>query len=458
MGASGSTSLSESAKPLANVPELASSQLYSFASVVNDDPLMARSEVTIDSTPEETKEVGCFRTTISTLNAIFGASILAIPQAIAFIGILPSIALIVFMAFLNHWTSVMILKLAERYQVQSFNAIGAKILGRAGSWAITVTSLLLFNVILLGYIVIAVGTVISWFELAHVNVSDAPGKFPWKRFLMVGGYMVLPIALTLPRQSLVGTFAGIMNIALCSFFCVALFIKMIIMVAAKDPPMPKLCWGRMTYGLFSAISVHAGAFGLPVVVLSKLRDYTPNMKERSFISGLTMFICWIANIFAGIVGYVMYGDHCEAVILDSFNYHDPLMEIVRSSFFFVKTCAYPGIGQTMMDMWADILFGKGADDTGPRQKAVLVLFTNIIPLFTAIFLPKAGPALAVAGAFGGCILDFFFPALMWLIDPKIKRGVWENLGCVLIVVFGFACAIITTYQQVVVAIGQQDQG
>jgi amino acid permease len=423
---------------------------------VNDDPLMTRSEVTVNSTAGETKEVGCFRTTISTLNAIFGASILAIPQAIAFIGIMPSVVLIVFMAFLNHWTSVMILKLAERYQVTSFNAIGARLLGPAGSWSITIISLLLFNVILVSYIVIAVGTVISWFKLGHVDM-DEHTAFPWKRVLLVAGYMILPIALTLPRQSLVGTFAGIMNIALCSFFCVALFIKLIIMVVKKDP-MPKVCWGRLTYGIFSAISVHAGAFGLPVVVLSKLRDYTPNMKKRSFISGVTMFVCWIANIFAGIVGYIMYGDFCEPVILDSFDYHDPLMEIVRSSFFFVKTCAYPGIGQTMMDMWAEILYNKGADDAGPKQKVVLVIFTNIVPLFVSIFLPKAGPALAVAGAFGGCILDFFFPALIWLIDPKIERGLWENLGCVFIVVFGFACAIITTYQQIVIAINQQGQG
>jgi succinate dehydrogenase hydrophobic anchor subunit len=181
----------------------------------------------------------------------------------------------------------------------------------------------------------------------------------------------------LPRQSLVGTFAGIMNIALCSFFCVALFIRLIIMVVKKDPPMPKVCWRRMTSGIFSAISVHAGAFGLPVVVLSKLRDYTPNMKKRSFISGITMFICWIANLFAGIV---MHGDFCEPVILDSFDYHDPLMEIVRSSFFFLKTCAYPGIGQTMMDMWAEIFYNKGSDDALPRQKVVLVIFPNIVPL------------------------------------------------------------------------------
>jgi hypothetical protein len=63
----------------------------------------------------------------------------------------------------------------------------------------------------------------------------------------------------------------------------------------------------------------------------------------------------------------------------------------------------------------------------------------------------------VAGAFGGCILDFFFPALIWLIDPKIERGLWENLGYVLIVVFGFTCVIITTYQQIVIAINQQGQ-
>jgi hypothetical protein len=125
MGAIGLTGVFESTRPLSTIPELTSGRLYSFANVVNDDPLMARSSVMVDSTPGDTKEVGCFRTAISTLNAIFGASILAIPQAIAFIGILLSVALIVFMA------SVMILKLAEPYQVTLFNAIGARLLSPA---------------------------------------------------------------------------------------------------------------------------------------------------------------------------------------------------------------------------------------------------------------------------------------------------------------------------------------
>jgi hypothetical protein len=76
----------------------------------------------------------------------------------------------------------------------------------------------------------------------------------------------------------------------------------------------------------------------------------------------------------------------------------------------------------------------------------------LLLLLLALFLPKAGPALAIGGAFGGCLVDFFCPALMWFRLSKRPKYDLQNIACLVMPEFGLVRAAVATYISIVDAI------
>jgi amino acid permease len=407
--------------------------------IVTDSPLLP------GYTPEEPpadapKEGGGVTTVIGAVNALFGQSVLGIPHAVAFCGLIPGVILMCATSMLNLLSSVIVIKLADTYAVDSFDVVGAKILGKVGSMAISCVSITLFTIILAGYLVIAIRSIASWFEDGGIKL---PETIPVRLVEMLG-YAIVPIILSIPKTMVVMTFAGVVNVSLTIFYLVTLIIKTVMLVL-QNQYKPQITLMTMNIGFFSEISLLAGATGLPVMVLSKLKNYSKQVHKRSFVSFMSIFIAFLATLMSGILGYMMFGDGVEGVVLDSFDSSDLLMEAVRTSFFVVATCAYPGVALALMDYWSSLLFKKTADKIDCKQKSLVLFCTNLIPLVVAVFLQKAGPAIAVGGAFGGCILNYCFPALMWVWDPKRERQWWETIGCWVLIIFAAATAVVTTY-------------
>jgi amino acid permease len=171
------------------------------------------------------------------------------------------------------------------------------------------------------------------------------------------------------------------------------------------------------------------------------------------ISLVSIILCFVAVAATGIFGYLLFGNVCEGVVLDSFPQNDILMQVVKGGFFLVVTFAYPCLGQSVTCVWSRLFFKT--DDPGhlPRIHRMLVLaVTAVLPLVLAVFLPKAGPALSIGGAFGGCIVDFFYPGLMWFKLSKKKWFDWQNIGCLCMAGFGIITAGIATYIAIIDAI------
>jgi amino acid permease len=414
--------------------------------IMTDSPLLP-GYTPEEPPPQAQKESGGLTVVIGAVNALFGQAILGIPHAIAFCGLIPGVVLVCATSLLNLLSSVIIIKLADTYAVDSFDTVGAKILGKVGSLAISCVSISLFTIILAGYLVIAIRSINSWFEEGGIQL---PGSVPVRLVTMLL-YMIVPIILSIPKTMVVMTFAGVVNVSLTVFYLVALIIKTITLVL-QHQYNPQISLMTIDVGFFSEVSLLAGATGLPAIVLSKLKNYSKQVHKRSFVSFMSIFIAFLATLMSGMLGYMMFGDGVEGVVLDSFSTSDLLMEAVRTSFFVVATCAYPGVALALMDYWSNLLFKKTAEKIDCKQKSLVIFCTNVIPLVIAVFLPKAGPALAVGGAFGGCILNFCFPAFMWIRDPKRERAWWETLGCCVLIIFAATTAGITTYFAIIDAI------
>ncbi|OHS98655.1 Transmembrane amino acid transporter protein [Tritrichomonas foetus] len=391
-----------------------------------------------------------FATIMNIMNSLLGAGILSVPHAISYCGLVPSLIMLVIMAVLSHIGTVMTMKLAHREGSDSLDGLTAAILKKPGAIAISICSMLFCISAMVAYLVIGYGNIISWFDGGGIVI----GSNLWQRALIVLIYsLILPVAMTFPRDiRFLAPFSGATVFSIV-FFIVAMCIK-----AGMRLPYPKgegvsITVSKFDMGIFSAISIYGLAFALPVCILPLIKPYNPDTKKRSLVSLLSCLICFICVLIPGVLGYCLFGDDVADIVLDDFSSKDILIIITRIGFFIVVTFSYPCIGQSVMASWGALIFGDSDQGNLPWSKRWLVLLlTNIIPVGFAIFLPNAGPALSIGGAFGGCLVDFFFPALMWIVISKKKWYHWQNILCILFAIFGIVSCAIATYQAIVDAI------
>jgi hypothetical protein len=140
-------------------------------------------------------------------------------------------------------------------------------------------------------------------------------------------------------------------------------------------------------------------------------------------------------------------------IIDTYPDGDPLMIAVRVGFFVVVSFSWPLTHPAVAASWGAMLYGVNnpIDLDGVRRVVVLVA-SNAIPLVIGMFLREVRPALEVGGAIGGCIGNFSFPALMWVIHSDKPKRHWSNVLAIGLFVFGIGTAILSTYYAILDAI------
>lgn len=416
-------------------------------------PIETKSQIQDEEVVEEESaplRIRRFATIMNILNSLLGAGILSVPHAFSFSGVVPSIIMLVLMAVLSHIGTVLTMRLAQRENLDSLAELTEKILGRIGGIAIAISSMFFCISCMVSYLVIGFGTLVSWFDAGGISIDDQL----WKRAIVVLIYsLLLPMAMTLPRNIRFLAPFSMATVFSIVLFMIAMIVKAIIRFPIPEGQKVEITIAKADLGLFSTISIYGLAFALPVVILPLIKPYNQDKRKRTIVSAWACAACFICVIVPGVIGYYMFGNQVSDVVLDDFSSKDPLIIIVRIGFFIVVTCSYPCIGQSLLASWSNLLFHDSDQGSLPFSKRwIVVLLTNIIPLAFAIFLPRAGPALSIGGAFGGCLVDFFFPALMWFVISKKRWFHWQNLLCLLFAAFGLVSCVIATYQAVLDAI------
>lgn len=69
-----------------------------------------------------------------------------------------------------------------------------------------------------------------------------------------------------------------------------------------------------------------------------------------------------------------------------------------------------------------------------------------------MFFPNVRPIMAIGGAVGGCMTNFFFPPTFYLIASPKKWSTWTHILLIIMAIFGVITTGISTYEAVVDAI------
>ena len=401
-----------------------------------------------DSEEKLAKRLTRFQTIMSCLNSLLGAGILSISNSFTNAGIIPSIIILTIVGVLSHISTFMTIKLQRRLNSDGLDDLVEKACGKAGQMAVSILSMLFLISAMVAYLIIWSGNVVSWLDAAGVKVTSKL----WKAFVVLINSLVIPIALTIPRSV---TFIGklsVLSTVFITFYCIAMVAKAI-HVLPHQKPKPDITLAKFDINIFSSISIYGLAFAFPIVVLPLIKPYNPDIRKRGIVSLVSVILCYIFVVVSGVIGYLLFGNASESIILDNFKSNDVLIIFVRVGFYIVVSLSYPSVAQSVMSSWSQIIFKTvNQGDLPGRKRIVVLILTNIIPLIIAMFLPNARPALSIGGALGGCLVDFFFPSFIWIKISKQKLLSVQNVLCALFALFGVVSAAISTYQAIVDAI------
>lgn len=403
------------------------------------------------SEESEGKTISGAATVFNMINSILGAGLLSMANSFVPTGFVTSIILLLLMAGLSLVSTIMVIILSHETNSMGLGELATKILGKIGAIVLAIFNLLFLILGLISYLIIAGDSLISWFDLGGKNYSSG-----FKRSLVVLIYSIIPISLTIPRNIRFLRFCSTATVILISFYSIVMLIKMGIYLNKNNNKInPTASVALLKFDMFNSFSTYGISFSLPAVVMPAIKLYNPSLSKRKKVAFVAIVIAFIFVVLSGVTGYIIYGDNSKGNILLSFNSNDILIIIVRAGFFVIVTCAYPMLGQSVMGSWGSLIF-KDDNSSGLSniKRIVVIVLTNIIPLIIAMFLPDVKTALGIAGALGGCVVDFVFPSIFWIVYHKneYKKSDYRNILCVIFAVFGCITAVISTYQAVVSAI------
>jgi amino acid permease len=397
---------------------------------------------------DEPGRVRRFSTILNLLNSLLGAGILGVPRAMKYIGLIPSFILLAIIAGLSHLSTVLTVKLQKRTSAQGLDDLAKIVLGKAGSMALSILSMLFLYTAEISYIIIGSDSIMSWLRNAGLVITRG-----WKRSLFVFIFWALiPGALTIPRRISFISYFSIGNFIGIFFYIIFMIIKAII-VFPKQGVGEGFILATFGFGIFSAISMYSLTFALPVVALPIMNPYNKDLKKRTIVSAAAMISCFFIVAIPSVIGYTMFGEKTEDVVLKNFPDNDVLAIITRACFLVIVSASYPFCAAAIMGSWGEIIYGiNNSEEIAGKKRVVVFILMNSVPLIVAMFIPNAGPVLSVGGALGGTLVDFFFPSLMWIILSKKRWFHWHNLLNILMCIFGVVASVISAYQAVLDAI------
>jgi hypothetical protein len=178
---------------------------------------------------------------------------------------------------------------------------------------------------------------------------------------------------------------------------------------------------------------------------------------------MTAFFCaFLIDVIPSTIGYLRFGKNTKEVLIYSFledNRSDALMQSVNFGFFLIANACYVIVSlQIMTDLGAVIY-----DEHDPKRirwsrRLPLLFVTNIIPLCVTMVLPSVRPAFEIGGAFGGCLSNFFFPAVLYWWYSGLPVLHWKSVLLGLLALFGFISMVLGTYEAVIDAIDSFKHG
>ncbi|KAL1922374.1 uncharacterized protein VTP21DRAFT_9913 [Calcarisporiella thermophila] len=372
---------------------------------------------------EEKGEAGFFSCTINLSNTILGTGMLAMPQAIASVGIIPGILLIIYSGFASGFGLYLLARCAARVngRTSSFFSVARITFPRAQILIDSAIAIKCFGVGI-SYLII-IGDLMP--GIMHAIMPelqlDSPmlGRRFWITVLMV---VVAPVSFFRRLDSLKHT-------SVVALFAVAYLVLIVVYSfitpseSSKLPPAGEIDLVRFSTKFFTNLPIFVFAFTCHQNIFSvynELRDNSPRSITKVISSAIGAST--IIYEVVGILGYLTFGNTAPSNIISAYP-ASWLVTIGRISIVILVLFSFPlqchpcrnSLDKIAYGLWSSPSVVSNKPPEPPSTQKHVLMTTGIIlaSYLISISVSQLDLVLSFVGATGSTTISFILPGIFY---------------------------------------------
>ncbi|XP_027104228.1 amino acid transporter AVT6C isoform X1 [Coffea arabica] len=390
--------------------------------------------------------------------SMVGAGIMSIPATFKVLGIIPSFAVILIVAFFVEVTVEFLLKYTRHTgELDSYGALMAESFGKPGAVALQVCVLVTNLGAMIIYLII-IGDVLSGNcsgGSIHLGVlQEWFGTHWWNSrayaLLFVVLFIMLPLVIlrridSLRYASAASILLAVLFVVLCSGMAIQAMWEG---KTQKARLVPDFAHGMSFFDLFTTIPVIATAFGCHVNV-HPIRAELGRPSQMSLAVRISLVLCIAIYFAVGFFGYVLFGDSIMADMLVNFDAVSDsvigklLNDTIRLSYAIHLMLVFPVMNFSLRANVDELLFSKRpllATDSIRflSLTCVLLAFTYV----AAVAIPNIWYFFQFMGTTTVVCLMFIFPSSLILRDVHCISTCRDRILATLVIVLAAGTSLI----------------
>nr|GME12679.1 putative sodium-coupled neutral amino acid transporter 7 [Ipomoea batatas] len=392
-----------------------------------------------------------------------GAGIMSVPATFKVLGVIPSLFVILVVAYFVEVTVDFLLKYSNCGETDSYGGLMAESFGKVGSMALQICVMITNLGALIIYLII-IGDVLSGNDSdgsLHLGVLQQWFGIHWwtsRAFsvLVVVLFVLLPLLClrridSLRHASAISILLAVLFVAICSGMAIYYVCK------GKTGSLrlfPDFANGVSFFDLFTTIPVFATAFGCHVNV-HPVRAELGRPSDMTSAVRISLVLCVAIYFAVGFFGYLLFGDEIMADMLVNFDQNSDsfigtlLNIIVRLSYAVHLMLVFPVMNYSLRVNVDELLFPKGP--LLSTETARFLSLTGVLLVFmylAAIAIPNIWYFFQFMGTTTVMCLMFIFPSSIILRDVHNISTKRDKMLAVLVIVLSVGTSLTAIYSNV----------
>ncbi|KAM0039907.1 putative amino acid transporter, transmembrane domain-containing protein [Helianthus debilis subsp. tardiflorus] len=391
---------------------------------------------------------------------IVGAGIMALPATMKILGLIPGIALIIFMAYLTDVSIDLLIRFSRAGRSVSYGGAMDDAFGRVGRILLQVC-VLVNNIGVLVVYMIIIGDVLSGTTsdgVHHAGVLQGWfGEHWWNgRFFVL---LVTTLGIFAPLASLKRidslSYTSALSVALAVVFLVITAGITIYKLIAGSIMMPKLFpdivdW-TSAFNLFTVVPVLVTAYICHYNVHSIDNELEDNTKIKSVVR-TSLILCSSVYVMTSLFGFLLFGDETLDDVLANFDTHLGipysllLNDAVRVSYAAHLMLVFPIVFFPLRLNLDGLLFPHKGPLVSDNLRFASITVSLIGLIFLgANFIPSIWDAFQFTGATAAVCIGFIFPSAITLGNRYGIATKWDKILCVFMIVLAVFSNVVAVY-------------
>ena len=420
-------------------------------------------------------------TTFNMCSAILGAGALSLPHAVAAMGVIPAVVLLLFTAVATHYSIILLIHAITASNTKSFEDLTQQVFGKINGLLVELAIIIFQYGTLVAYTV-AIGDILE----PLTNLPAIHSHVPWltRNTIIVLFWAVLMLPLSFVERISSLQFTSLFGVLALVYLVTAVLIHFLF-DASLDPKhtVGAMSLGHLSEGAVSAAAIIMFAFTCQINVPSVYQELNvKTLHEMSVVSIRAVTLCLLCYLIVGIAGYADFPSSSEGNLLKNYC----LLEPIRSSAASltsedpwsgsggtstgpprVITAAYVAITITIvmaypvnvyptrytLDQMAAhyLAIRPGAQQAG-RYKCLWHSFLTLAiagtTLLTALVVPDISIVFSLMGGTASAYVCYIIPAAAaWKLRgsiPSVGGSLLGRIGCLSLLCFGLVVGILST--------------